>query len=126
MIRQYLKDEVKQAFVLDLNTGQLYEEGRRADGVSLGEYSPFTIRLKQLKGQRTDHVTLKDEGDFHQSFFLRIGERSFEIDASDEKKDELLDKYGDAVLGLSEQSLKELRQDVKPYLIEAMRKYLTS
>ena len=33
-----------------------------------GEYSPYTVMLKKEKGQITDHVTLKDTGEFYRSF----------------------------------------------------------
>ena len=59
--------------IIDLNTEeQLYSQGVDSKGVQLGEYSIYTKGLKQNKGQRTDHITLKDTGEFYKSFSIRL------------------------------------------------------
>jgi len=107
-------------FVTDLNTDdQLGLQGIDSLGKSLGTYRPFTIEKKQ--GQSgfagvTDHVTLFDVGDFHKSFFVKSNSFPIVIDAKDSKRDELADKYGEDIFGLTERSKTELNDVVIPQL----------
>ena len=80
-------DNRVQNYIIDLNTegentSQLYELGVDSLGNSLGEYSPFTIPFKVEKGQRFDHVTLKDTGGFYESFMVTPLKTGFKIDAN--------------------------------------------
>ena len=62
------KDEI-----IRLNTyDQLYNEGIDSEEISLGEYALFTQAEKISKGERYDHVTLKDTGAFYDSFIIRV------------------------------------------------------
>lgn len=58
-------------FVETSNKNEQLYQGIDAKGVRLdskgGSYSPFTILLKQRKGQPTNRVTLKDTGAFYRS-----------------------------------------------------------
>lgn len=110
-----------QTLVISLNTegtptSQLYEKGEDSRGRSLKEiagnpntdsgYSPFTIREKQSKGQRTDHITLKDTGDFYLSFTVRPFKGGFSIDADPIKdEDDLFKVWGEDVVGLNVENL---------------------
>lgn len=62
--------------IIDMNTqNQLYEQGITATGVSIWDYAPYseiTIEYKKANGDPYDRVTLRDEGDFHRSFYLQI------------------------------------------------------
>lgn len=102
-----------QSQVLDLNTSQLYS-GIDSKGQSLGEYRPFTVRLKRAKGQPTDRVTLKDEGDFYQGFRLEDNKFPFDIGSTDSKSDMLADKYGDDIFGLTKDSNDEIIEQILP------------
>lgn len=118
-IGQAIKDE--RGYILDLNTeSQLFEKGIGSDGIELASFQPysdFTITVKQFKGQPTNRVTLRDEGDFHESFFIEFRDTEFEIKASDEKTESLKDKYGDEILGLTKESLEDITQEIiKPRL----------
>src|ERR1017187_5547833 len=82
-------------FIIELNTQtQLYEQGIDSTGESIGEYSAYTKMLKKEKGQITDHVTLKDTGEFYKSFktyWNGFGEGEIVITANPYKTD---DEYG--------------------------------
>ena len=103
---------------------QLYEKGINALGVHISDYMPYkplTIRIKKMKGQPTDRVTLRDEGDFEKSFYLSVNNKEFEIKASDWKAEDLVKKYGKDILGLSEDNINEL---VKEYIVPAILEQL--
>lgn len=94
--------------IVKLNQGQL-SLGLNAQGNKIEpEYSPFTIEEKKRKGQPTDRVTLKDTGAFWDSIYLGdVTIQKFSVDATDEKTDKLIKKYGGQILGLSPESKRE-------------------
>ena len=100
-----------EAELVDLNTSQLYS-GVDANGQSLGEYSPFTKELKQAKGQPTDRITLKDEGDFYDGFGLVRNDFPFLLTSSDSKTSELTQMYGEKIFGLTAENWKEYIQGI--------------
>ena len=80
-------DREVQDEIIRLNTeDQLYEEGIDSQGRSLGEYTPYTIEIKKSKGQRVDHITLKDTGAFYASFKVRATKTDLIIEADDRSK----------------------------------------
>lgn len=107
IIKQILWDN--EAYIVDLNAqGQLYEQGITSLGIKISDYLPYaplTIEIKQAKGQPTDRVTLRDEGDFESSFFLEVGNEQFEIKAADFKTEQLMRDYGNEILGLTDENL---------------------
>lgn len=98
-----------EAYIVDLNAEeQLYEQGIDRLGVEIADYAPYspvTIAIKEAKGQPTNRVTLRDEGDFESSFFLEVGDKQFEIKASDFKTEDLIRKYGRQILGLTDENI---------------------
>lgn len=109
-IRRIIIDN--EAYIIDMNAQeQLYERGINRLGVKISDYAPYaplTIEIKKAKGQPTNRVTLRDEGDFESSFHLEVGDTQFEIRASDTKTEELIKKYGRQILGLTDENLEEL------------------
>lgn len=116
-----------QDFIIKLNTqSQLFEKGEDSLGVKLedigGGYSIFTIEEKKKKGQPTDRVTLFDEGDFYDSFSVKLGPDLFEIEADTIKEgDDLQDRWGDDILGLSDESKDVLFKIIKDEIIQVTR-----
>ena len=99
--------------IVELNVEQLYEYGINSLGISIdtyAPYSPYTVRVKNEKGQPTDRVTLRDTGDFHKSFEVVVGPIDFYITATDYKTDMLIEKYGEKIFGLTSQNKTELAQ----------------
>jgi hypothetical protein len=66
------------------------------------------VQLKNEKNQPTDRVTLRDTGDFHKSIKVDADRTYFEIYATDWKTDDLKEKYGDEILGLTPENKAEL------------------
>lgn len=98
-----------EAYIIDINAEeQLFEQGVNRLGVSIMDYAPYspvTIAIKEAKGQPTNRVTLRDEGDFESSFYLEVGDKQFEIKASDFKTEDLIKKYGRQILGLTDENI---------------------
>lgn len=101
--------------LIDMNAqDQLFAKGVNRLGVRIDEYrpySPFTIKVKIEKRQPYDRVTLKDTGEFYDSFYVETAEDRFYIKASDEKADWLIKKYGAEIFGLTNESLAEFIND---------------
>jgi hypothetical protein len=124
-IWEFSIDKEVQDEIIRMNTqDQLFEQGIDSLGRSLGDYSPFTVQIKKSKRQRVDHITLYDEGDFYNSFTVRVNKQYFEIDADDSSKYDvpLFQVYGVDVLGLTEESMTYL----KKMIIENYIKYLVN
>lgn len=113
ILRELLEERKIQ--IVDLNTLQL-EKGLRADGVDLGVYKQFAYK------QRFRPVDLKDTGDFHKSIQARVNQHSLEMTASDSKTDMLQDKYGDEILGLSDEAKQYIIDDIRQEFITMVRK----
>lgn len=105
--------------ILDLNRRQMFA-GNDANGNAITpEYTPFTVSIKQEKGQPFDRVTLNDTGAFYQSMFLQPFDNGFEFEATDEKTAELKEKYGENILGIAESDLDDAAEIIKETLIES-------
>jgi len=111
-----------KTLVIQLNTegkptSQLYEKGKDSKGKVLqgksilkgGEYSPITRAKKAQIGQRYDHPTLKDTGNFYLSFQVVPYNGGFTINA-DPNKDgmNLFNELGENILGLDDENLQIL------------------
>lgn len=118
-----------EAYIVDMNAEeQLFEQGINRLGVEISDYAPYspvTIEIKEAKGQPTNRVTLRDEGDFESSFFLEVGKERFEIKASDFKTEHLIKMYGRQILGLTDENLSTLIwQYIYPDLLEKTKEIL--
>lgn len=118
-----------EAYIVDMNAEeQLFEQGINRLGVEISDYAPYspvTIAIKEAKGQPTNRVTLRDEGDFESSFFLEVGNKQFEIKASDFKTEDLIKKYGRQILGLTDENIAILIwQYIYPDLMDEAKKQI--
>jgi hypothetical protein len=90
-------------FVIEMQQARLYNTGKDSEGDSLGSYSPFTVVIKQAKGQRTDHITLRDTGEFYESMTFHATGTALIFDADAQKdEDNLFDNFGIDILGLTD------------------------
>lgn len=90
--------------VVEANVNQLNELGINSLGVSISTYAPytpFTVAMKKQKGQPYDRVTLRDTGAFHGSFTIVFDPDSFYLTSTDPKTEELIEKYGPEIFGLT-------------------------
>lgn len=86
-------------------------------------YKKLTIKLKKLKGQPTDRVTLHDEGDFYRGMHTERTGKGIYIDSKDKKTEKLVTKYGDQIFGLNRNNLKEFIDSyLKPRMQERFKK----
>lgn len=94
--------------ITDMNSeDQLYEQGINRLGVNIMDYAPYsplTIEIKKEKGQPYNRVTLRDEGYFEQSFYVEADTQQFTIKAADWKTEDLIQRYGRQILGLTEEN----------------------
>lgn len=102
-----LKQAKTKKYITDLNTKvQLFDYGEDARGVQLaavgGGYAPSTIRIKSRKGQPTSRVTLKDTGDFYNSFDVQVKPNADFSITSDSIKNgvDLYKRWGENIEGL--------------------------
>ena len=122
-VSEIIKDN--EAFICDMNSQvQLYEQGINRLGVSITDYQPYaesTIAYKKRKGQPYDRVTLRDTGAFHASFYITTTDKDFEIKARDEKTQWLTKRYGNQILGLTEEHIAEVAAEyVYPELMDKL------
>ena len=90
--------------IIDLNREtQLFFDGIDSKGKLLQGYTNFTISIKRLKGQVFNRTTLKNTGDFYNSFRLEYDSEKYivKLFATDEKTPKLIAKYGMNIFGLT-------------------------
>ena len=110
IFNQLWKDNKTQNFIIQLNTegqptSQLFKFGVDSLGVSLGEYADFTIQKKIEDGQLFDRITLKDTGDFYETFIVRPLKKGFSMRANPDKEDNnLFDEFGSEIVGLTKEN----------------------
>ena len=122
--------EAKQfeQYILRSNTEeQLYRRGQDSEGNELfPPYTPFTVSIKQSKGQPTDRVTLYDTGQFHASFYVDWRATEFEIYARDVLTPKLAGKYGPEIFGLDDNSQQDLIDNLRGPLADNLRNTLNT
>lgn len=112
---------VREEIVLYNTEDQLWSDGVDSLGNDLGDYQPVTVDIKRSKGQRTDHITLKDTGEFYDSFKVTVQKDSFTINADPQKDDtNLFDEFGIDIVGLTDENMKGIME----YIVENYQKYL--
>jgi hypothetical protein len=109
---------------------RLFADGVTGDGVKLrtdnalsGDfYSLLTERVKKFEGQKISNVTLKDTGEFYDSFVTLINKQFLIIDADFNKDDGHIqknftsqfgtaDKFEESVLSLTDEELVKIILD---------------
>jgi len=118
-------NEETKAEIIRLNTQeQLFEEGVDSNGQRIEPaYAPLTVDIKRLEGLPSDRVTLFQSGEFYESFTVTVGANFFTIDANDVKEDtRLFEKYGEDVLGLTDESFNDLLVLIQDIVYEELQK----
>jgi hypothetical protein len=125
IIQSILMDEEVQKHIIYLNTiDQLFERGENSLGERLGDYRPFTIMKKIQSGQRYDHVTLNDRGDYYDSY--RIIAQSgvdyimFVTNPIKEGKD-IEQQWGGYIVGLNTENTQWLIDEVRTRFIPKLK-----
>ena len=123
ILNEIIKDNELE--ILAMNRDQMWEDGIVDVKRNLQwDYQPSTIRQKKRKAKfkRTDHITLKWTGSFHDKMKLIIKPKAFIITSTDEKWTQFSSgNWGEGrfknALGLTPKSLSQLRELVKSDLI---------
>jgi len=100
--------------ITDLNTEQL-NHGLKADGTTTGDYANIGY-----KG-RLRPVDLYDTGDFHKSSHIEPFGKAFSLEFSDPKTEKLMNLYGDAIAGLTEENVGVAAELIKETVQEETR-----
>ena len=101
-------DQETKEHIIQINTeDQLEEDGLFSDGTPTGEYSPLTIFYKRRKGDRYDHMTFKDTGQFYDSWEVRVDRDGLDINADGQVSADtnLFSVYGNNILGLTDENM---------------------
>ena len=124
LLNHVWKDERVQKRIISLNTfNQLFDSGVDSDGNSLGDYSPVSV---QKYGKPEGHIRLYDTGAFYESFKIIVKGVVAEITANTQKEDiDLADEYGEAIIGLTNESKESLTVTIKEVVKEYLRKSLS-
>lgn len=125
ILKQSLDNSQIQQDIISLNTEkQLYEQGVFADGKPTGEYAISTIygtsrfEGKIQKGQPYDHITFKDTGAMYASETVTLTNDGFVLSVDTVKNGVDLEEREGKIVGLTNESLAEVRDWVKPIFID--------
>lgn len=135
-LRVFSKKRV-QKYVIEelLQREQLFEKGIDETGSPITNadngrttYSRLTEILSGGRKKEGEHYTLFDSGEFYKSMVFLLGNNYFQIDADPIKQnDNLFTKFGEGIIGLTEQSKEKLRVRLKfEYQIELKRLLLNN
>ena len=118
-------DENTKLFILGLIKNDQLSKGIDAKGNTIGLYSYWTERISEGRKQEGDPYTLFDTGAFYNSLRIIISGLSFIVEGNGQKdKENLFVKYGDDIVGLTNESLEKLAQELLPKYINYVREIL--
>lgn len=118
----FAKPEIRRFIIVTLiQEEQLFEQGIDETGGPITNadngrttYSKLTEVLSGGRKKMGDHYTLLDSGDFYKSMVITLGTNFFEINADPIKNDDnLFTKFGEGIIGLTEESKEKLRTRLK-------------
>ena len=124
VLNKIIKDNEPE--ILALNRDQMWEEGivDVSNPRAILDYAPSTVKQKKKRARykRTDHITLKWTGSFHDKMKLKIEPEQFIITSTDAKWSKFSSgDWGQGrfenALGLTKESRVDLRDLVKSDLI---------
>ena len=135
IVSEAVKSAKIDNLIIKKNQKQL-SEGKNSLGEDITPpYSAVTVAFKKAKGQPADRVTLKDTGEFYESIKVTMDQDGIKIEAQPFKTDpntgettNLFDKYGEEVIGLTQnhvnQIISRLKRPIKQALNDRKQKAL--
>jgi len=119
-------DSVTKKQIIDwIQQDQLIDEGINKFGEIIGYYSYATELISNGKKKQGDHYNLFDTGAFFRSFVVIVGIDAIKIDANAQKgEDNLFKKFGNKIIGLTDENFTKLKELVKKSYISYARKVL--
>jgi len=110
----YVKQQKEQMF-----------DGINSEGLAIEpEYHPFTVQVKEAKGQPSNRVTLKDTGDFYEGIYTDPKGDKMYVDSKDTKSNALQEKYGDQIFGIQGEYREPFTLKVQEVMITGIREKL--
>lgn len=133
VVNLFFNDEIRK-YTLDLNKlDQLFLRGEDSKGEAIGEYSGYTENIYKgflstyegFSKAKTagENYTLYDTGKFYKSFDVIVYKDGFSIEADTIKDDgtDLARKFGNAILGLDNESKGKLIEKILPEILKEIR-----
>lgn len=118
-------DEESKSFILELIKNEQLLKGIDAKGNTIGIYSYWTEIISEGRKQEGDPFTLYDTGAFYNSLRIIISGLSFIVEGNGQKDDKnLFEAYGDDIVGLTNESLEKLAQELLPKYINYVKEIL--
>lgn len=128
MLLENIVRDKEDVIVSAIADDQLYRRGINGKGKKIMDYMPYTARTiknKKRKGQPTTRVTLRDTGAFHESMYVVFDSEGFYITASDDKTQELVNKYGEEIFRLTDKNFTRIvRSHIRKELIKRLKQII--
>ena len=125
MLLEDIVRDKEDVIVSAIADDQLYRRGINGKGEKIMNYMPYTaitIKNKKRKGQPTTRVTLRDTGAFHESMYVVFDSEGFYITASDEKTQDLVEKYGEEIFRLTDKNFTRIiRSHIRKELVKRLK-----
>lgn len=111
--------------ILDwIREDQLRSKGIDKTGEVIGYYSLTTSFINPQK-KFNSHFTLYDTGEFFRSMFVLVYKDRFETHAdADKGEDNLFDKYGTGIIGLTDENLEKLKEKILEHYQNELKRIL--
>ena len=126
MLLEDIVRDKEDVIVSAIANNQLYRRGINGKGEKIMDYMPYTartIKSKKRKGQPTTRVTLRDTGAFHKSMYVVFDSEGFYITASDEKTQDLVEKYGEEIFRLTDKNFTRIiRSHIRKELVRRLKR----
>ena len=126
MLLEDIVRDKEDVIVSAIADDQLYRRGINGKGKKIMDYMPYTARTiknKKRKGQPTTRVTLRDTGAFHESMYVVFDSEGFYITASDEKTQDLVEKYGEEIFRLTDKNFTRIiRSHIRKELVKRLKR----
>ena len=105
---------------------QLFDKGIDATGEVIGYYSQWTEILSGGLKKFGDEYTLYDTGAFYSGMFVVVLKDAFVVDSdgADKGEDNLFEKYGEDIVGLTDENMEKLKEVLRPKYVQAARRML--
>ena len=119
----FKEDNIQNYVIVELiQEEQLYGQGIDDTGNPIKDrftgsttYSALTEILSNGRKKEGTHYTLLDTGEFYKSMIINVFKNYIEISADPIKNDnDLFTKYGEGIIGLTEESKNKLAQKIAP------------
>ena len=128
MLLENIVRDKEDVIVSAIADDQLYRRGINGKGVKIMDYMPYaprTIQNKKRKGQPATRVTLRDTGAFHESMYVVFDSDGFYVTASDDKTQELVNKYREEIFRLTDKNFTRIvRSHIRKELIKRLKQII--